>query len=261
MLFISIAAWLLVAHPSHHVASLPATQPFAIDYGWIPQQRKYLVSYTKKLQRYRVVVLGSGDENLKNGEVPSIRYLQKALPTTKWYGYISIGVIYGEPDYSYAAIKKRIHEWKALRVQGILLDCAGPSYGTSDARRLWAMNAVHQAGMHVLMNAFTVSALFALHPHKGDAWLAENWVISDGKPTGNQGQDWSVIPKMKQKGWQVWATVTGANFPTNPANIKKWALDTITKIHPAMLSVSGPNYASVSNRLVPAQQLGLSENG
>ena len=107
------------------------------------------------LQGYRLVILGSGDENPKNGEIPSIRELQTMLPTTKWYGYISIGINHGESDYSYLAIEKRIQEWKQLHVNGMLLDCAGPSYGTSEARRAWAMNAVHLAGMHVLMNAFT----------------------------------------------------------------------------------------------------------
>ena len=264
MLFISIAAWLLITHHSNLVSSVPVTpsgQPFAIDYGWLPQQQKHLNSYAKSLQGYRVVVLGSGDENPKNEEIPSIRYLQKALPMTKWYGYISIGVTQGEPDYSYSAIEKWIQEWKALHVQGILLDCAGPSYGTNEARRVWAMNAVHRAGITVLMNAFNPSALFALHPHKGDAWLAENWVISNGKPTGNQGQEWWAIPKMKQRGWQIWATATGATFPTNQAAIRDWAIQTIAKIHSVMLSVSGPNYASVSNRIVPAVELGLSENG
>ncbi len=151
-----LATLLPSSHPVHQTSSHTLSlQAFAIDYGWIPQQHNQLVAYAKLLQGYRLVILGSGDENPKNGEIPSIRELQTMLPTTKWYGYISIGINHGESDYSYLAIEKRIQEWKQLHVNGMLLDCAGPSYGTSEARRAWAMNAVHLAGMHVLMNAFT----------------------------------------------------------------------------------------------------------
>ena len=262
MIGLSLATLLLFSHPSQRTASHSvALQPFAIDYGWIPRQHHHLVAYAKLLNGYRVVVLGSGDENLKNGEIPSIRELQKMLPTTKWYGYISIGVNHGEPNYSYSGIEKRIQEWKQLHVNGILLDCAGPSYGTSQARRAWAMNAVHLAGMHIVMNAFTPSVLFSLKPLQGDAWLAENWVISNGKPTGSQGQEWWALSKMKQRGWQVWATATGASFPTNKKDIRDWVVETDKKIHPAMISISGPNYASVTNRLVPASELELRKEG
>lgn len=254
---LSLVTWLLNSHPPQRTASYSvAPQPFVVYYGWIPQQYKRLVYFEKWLKGYRVVVLGDGDENPKNGEVSAIRELQRMLPGIQWYGYISIGVNHGEPDYSYLEIEKRIQEWKQLQVKGILLDCAGPSYGTTEARRAWAMNAVHLAGMHVVMNAFTPSALFSLKPKLGDAWLAENWVISNGKPTGNQGQEWWAISKMKQRGWQVWATATGASFPTNKKYISDWVLATDRKIHPDMISISGQNYGSVSNRVVPVGDLG-----
>ncbi len=144
MIALNLATLLLFSHPSHQTSSHTLSlQAFAIDYGWIPQQHNQLVAYAKLLQGYRLVILGSGDENPKNVEIPSIRELQTMLPTTV------------NPIIPNSAIEKRIQEWKQLHVNGMLLDCAGPSYGTSEARRAWAMNAVHLAGMHVLMNAFT----------------------------------------------------------------------------------------------------------
>ena len=83
MIALNLATLLLFSHPSHQTSSHTLSlQAFAIDYGWIPQQHNQLVAYAKLLQGYRLVILGSGDENPKNVEIPSIRELQTMLPTT-----------------------------------------------------------------------------------------------------------------------------------------------------------------------------------
>ncbi|PWI54884.1 hypothetical protein [Sulfoacidibacillus thermotolerans] len=227
-------------------------KPFLIYYGWIPENQHRLLKFSRTIQGYSAVVLGSGDEWSQNNEIHSIQKLESWLPQIRWYGYISIGVTNGEPHHTDEQIEREIVLWKKLHVSGILLDCAGPSYGVDAARRTFALNEVHRAKLHALVNVYTPSVLLSLHPMKGDAWLAENWVISNGRSGINPEQEWWAIPKIKQHGWGIWMTATGTHAPQNRNTVRQWVYDTTKKVKGTMIAIAGENYSSQSNWVVPA---------
>ncbi|MHB1956663.1 MAG: hypothetical protein ACYCOU_23270, partial [Sulfobacillus sp.] len=57
---------------------------------------------------------------------------------------------------------------------------------------------------------------------------------------------------LKKRGIPIWMTATGAKAPVSESEIKPWILSTLARVGGAAMAVSGPNYSSTSNAVVPA---------
>lgn len=239
----------------------PPPMPFCLYYGWIPHTPAAYTALAQRLQGYPVVVLGSGDEWAASGdEGPTHRLIQQ-LRSTQFYGYVDIGVTNGQPDHSLATIQRAVRQWARLGIRGVLLDCAGPSYGVSLARLRASVAAVHANHLRVLINAFTPAVALHADLRPGDAWLAENWVIQDGQPVNAtaQGENRAILPVLRAHHIAIWMTATD-NRPPTAAWVHDWAAQTIDQLHGQAIAVAGPHYSSVSNAVVPAAWVRAAES-
>lgn len=231
---------------------LPQVQPFLIYYGWIPHQPAAFRRFAASVEGYPVVVLGSGDEWPTSGdEGPTIALIQQ-FPRTTFYGYVDIGMADGQPHHPPRVLQADFYQWHRIGARGVLLDCAGPDYGVSPARLRWAVQAAHQAGLRVLVNAFEPRVVLSAGLQSGDAWLAENWVVADGVPDATtQGFDWSALSALKARGIAIWMTATDRQPPSR-AWVTQWVLATVHAVGGQAIAVAGPDYSSQSNAVVPA---------
>ncbi len=204
------------------------------------------------MRGYPVIVLGSGVELPAHGESSACRRLLRDLPRVDWYGYVNIGVTGGQPDHAPAFIRAELKAWRRLGAKGVLLDCAGPSYGVAPPRLRWSVAAAHALSLHVLLNAFTPGVALRAGLTKGDAWLAENWAVSGGRSVPPTQETVPALALLKKRGIPIWMTATGAKAPVSESEIKPWILSTLARVGGAAMAVSGPNYSSTSNAVVPA---------
>ena len=225
--------------------------PFLIYYGWIPRQSTPLQHLADRMRSYPVIVLGSGVELPADHEVSACRRLLSDLPQATWYGYVDIGVTGGQPSHTLPTIKAELKAWRRLGAKGVLIDCAGPSYGVTPGRLRWAVTAAHALSLRVLVNAFTPTVALHAGLTRGDAWLAENWAVSSGKSVPSSQEAVPALALLKKKGIPIWMTATGSKAPLSESEIKPWILATMFRVGGVAMAVSGPHYSSESNSVVP----------
>ena len=235
-----------------HAAARTVIKPFLIYYGWVPHQPAALRRLADRMRGYPAVVLGSGAELPANHELTACRRLLFDLPQVIWYGYIDIGVTGGQPDHTLSAIKSELKAWRRLGVKGVLLDCAGPSYGVTPGRLRWAVAVAHSLALRILVNAFTPTVALSAGLTRGDAWLAENWAVSSGKSVLPSQEAVPELALLKKRGIPIWMTATGSKAPLSESEIKPWILSTVSRVGGVAMAVSGPRYSSESNSLIPA---------
>lgn len=235
-----------------HAATGIIINPFLIYYGWIPRRTATLQNLANRMRGYPVVVLGSGDELPVNHELSACRRLMFDLPHVVWYGYVDIGVTGGQPRHTLPSIKAELKAWRRLGVKGVLVDCAGPSYGVTPSRLRWTVTVAHRLSLRVLVNAFTPSVALYAKLARGDAWLAENWAISNDKTVPASQEDVSALALLRKRGIPIWMTATGSKAPLSESEIKPWIPSTVSRVGGIAMAVSGPHYSSVSNSIVPA---------
>jgi len=83
-----------------------------------------------------------------------------AANATKFYGYVDLGVT--TQNLSITEIRRRVNEWDAMGVTGVLLDDFGYDFGVSRARQNDAVNYVHSRGLVVIANGFFVDDLYGI---------------------------------------------------------------------------------------------------
>lgn len=138
-----------------------------------------------------------------------------------------------------------------MGVKGGLLDCAGPDYGVRRARVALAVSQAHRLGLHVLVNSLYPRAALGVGLWPGDAWLAENWIVTTGRPNRDQsGVDWHGLSLLKRYGIAVWMTATASSPPMRRWVIY-WASQTAHRIGGSHIAVAGPRYSSHTNFAVP----------
>lgn len=228
-------------------------KPFLIFYGWIPTSPAARRELAGEMAGYPVVVLGSGLEWSRNPDHGAALSLIHGVRGTRFIGYVDIGMTRGQPRHSLAAVRKALTGWRAMGVQGILLDCAGPDYGVSSNRLRAAVAWAHRQHLSVLVNAFDPRAVLNVGLRSGDGWLAENWVISAGVPdAATQGFSWTSLTLLRKRGITVWMTATDSRSPGEKW-VRQWVPKTVNRIQGSWIAVAGPQYSAVSNAVVPAE--------
>jgi hypothetical protein len=225
-------------------------QPFLIYYGWFSQNSTVLAQQARAMEKYSVVVIGSGLENAVNPDFNAARTVIGEDSATAFYGYISIGKASGLPNYSRAAIAQRAKEWAAIGVKGILLDDAGPDFGVSQGRLQSVISMVHALHLHVIVNSWDPAAVIDVGLAPGDGYLAENWAIAAGK-VSTPPVEARALAEIKQQHIAVYMTATNAQAPTTPQAVIHDARATLSLVEGNYMAVAGPNYSSTSNRIVP----------
>lgn len=229
----------------------PAVTPFLIYYGWIPQTRSHEDQWIRKVSGYRIIVLGGGDEWIASGDKVACAHVIKALPHTTFYGYVDIGVTDHQPDHTLTVIGRDLRAWKKLGVQGVLLDCAGASYGVSQSRLRTAVGLAHDQDLKVLLNSWNPQTALVAGLRRNDGWLAENWVIDQGRvvnPSSSQ-ENLTMLPRLRAKHIAIWMTATDSAAPS-PTWAQNWAWVTVSRIHGQYIAVAGPDYSSHSNKVL-----------
>jgi hypothetical protein len=232
-------------------APIARVSPFLIYYGWIPHAQAPFARLAAVVAAYPVVVLGSGDEWVRSGDLGPARALIRRDGTTRFYGYVDIGVTAGQPNHTLGYVAAALDAWHRLGARGVLLDCAGPDYGVDRARRRAAVALAHRLGLAVLLNAFSPLAALGVGLGPSDAWLAENWAVADGRPVGAGAVDLAGLRLVRAAGIAIWMTATGRR-PPGRSEVVAWVRATIARVGGTQIAVAGPNYSSVTNRVVPA---------
>lgn len=234
----------------------PVVHPFLIYYGWIPKNHERLVRLKNKMSGYPIIVLGSGDEWRSSGDLAPTRWLISAMSHTVFYGYVDIGVTGSQPDHQLGYIQRSLVAWHNIGALGVLLDCAGPDYGVSPMRLREVVALAHHDHLKVLVNSWNPGAVLGVGLRPGDGWLAENWVIAAGKPINAvvEGENVSAVPELKRHHITIWMTATDSTVPS-AAWVTRWARETVSSVDGSYLAVSGPQYSSRSNHVIPANWL------
>ncbi|MCL4319240.1 MAG: hypothetical protein M1596_05065 [Firmicutes bacterium] len=230
--------------------------PFLIYYGWIPKNPEHLAQLRGKMSGYSIIVLGSGDERQSSGDLMPTRRLVSSMPHTIFYGYVDIGVTGNQPDHQLGYVERALVAWHHIGARGVLLDCAGPDYGVSPMRLQKIVALAHRGHLKVLVNSWNPSAVLEAGLRAGDAWLAENWVIAAGKPINAavQGENVAALPELRRHHIAIWMTATDSTVPS-AAWVTRWAPKTASLLAGSYLAVSGSQYSSRSNTVIPVSWL------
>lgn len=229
-----------------------AAAPLLIFYGWIPGTKAAFTRMAARMAGYPVVVLGSGDEWPSPGSDRSeAMRMIRTDRSTRYYGYVDLGVTGGQPDHPIGDIARALRAWRRMGAKGVLLDCAGPDYGVSRSRLRAAVSLGHQDGLRLLVNAWDPQAVIGAGLRRSDAWLAENWVMADGRVVPRDAADWGALPRVRALGVQIWMTATDA-APPSRRWVDTWVPRTVAAVGGSAVAVSGPDYSSQSNAIAPA---------
>lgn len=237
------------------------TRPFAIYYGWpssINGAHGKVHKAIAALSGYGVVVFGDG--NVMPGadaHAPAIIAGATAEGDTP-YGYVSIGVTDGEPNYSLATIQEYLNRWHAMGAHGMFLDCAGADYGVSRARFDAVVTAAHALGMNVIANAWNPDDVLAgsttMGP--GDAYLGENDVLSDGQflsATDYAPKLAKMAAYKKALGISLYETGTTTSF-TNAPHLSAQVQQILAPYGIDSFQLTDPLYSSGNNLLIAPGQ-------
>lgn len=175
-----------ISSPGGSSSTVGASRPLAIYYGWpsdVNGAKGNVQKAVAAFAGYGIVVFGDG--NVMPGGDTNAKAILAGVTAEGGtpYGYVTVGVTDGEPNYSVAAIEGYINAWHALGAHGMFLDCAGADYGVSRARFDTVVTYAHSLGMMVMANAWNpadvLSGPTTMGP--GDSYLGENDVLNDGK--------------------------------------------------------------------------------
>lgn len=167
-------------------ANSSPVRPFAIYYGWpsyVNGAHGDIAKAVAAFDGYGVIVFGDDTATPEGDPATAPIMAGVAARGGEPYGYITLGVIDGEPNHSMEELRDRLDIWCRLGVQGMLLDCAGADYGVSRARFDAVVKYAHLLGLRVLANAWNPDDVLARSRTMGpgDSYLGENDVLSDGQ--------------------------------------------------------------------------------
>lgn len=167
-------------------AEASQVRPFAIYYGWpsyVNGAHGDVDKAVAAFDGYGIIVFGDDTATQEGDPLSAPIMAGLAARGGEPYGYITLGVIDGEPNHSMEELRGRLDVWQRLGVQGMLLDCAGADYGVSRARFDEVVRYSHSLGLRVLANAWNPDDVLARSATMGpgDGYLGENDVLSDGQ--------------------------------------------------------------------------------
>lgn len=227
-------------------------KPFLIYYGGLPVHKSHLRQFVHRIDGYSVVVLGTGLDH--PAAMRAIIQLEKKNhKSTRFYGYISIGVTHGGGNKSYNEVKRGLESWKKGGAYGILFDTAGPDFGVTKTRLRTMVQIAHSEGLSVLINSWYPEAVLGVGLTKFDGYLAENWYMSDGRirstPPGA-----SYIRQVRRSGIPVYMTATGATTITSlhQPTLQNWILGTHRIARGQYIAISDENYSADTDYILPS---------
>ncbi len=171
-----------------------------IYYGWpsAVNQTFSISGAAGVFGQYDIVVLGDGLQNGPGTSSPHPDHfntrgiVNHALTSgTDFYGYIDLGVT--TQNLPLAEIYRRVDAWKAMGLEGVLLDDFGYDFGVTRARQNAAVEYAHQQGMRVIANGWRPEDVFSTAVHANnplglapalgasDYYLSESHQIIVGK--------------------------------------------------------------------------------
>lgn len=145
------------------------------------------------------MVLGDGLQDARHPNHEATRELIAATPSTRFYGYIDLGVHsphHPVQNLDMAEVQRRTALWKSLGTRGILLDDYGYDFATTRQRQVEAVQAVHDQGLKVIANSWDPRHALDGEPGpanpkglpsplgRGDFYLYESYLVSNGDWTG-----------------------------------------------------------------------------
>ncbi|WP_088253026.1 hypothetical protein [Fimbriiglobus ruber] len=156
---------------------------------------------------YNYVVLGGGLEEPTHGDHLKARAIILTAKDTKFFGYIPLGNRAGKDKcLAMKEIRARAQGWSAMGVKGVLLDEFGFDYGVTRERQNDAVDAVHNAKLRVIANAWDPDHVLLPDPggikpslkKDSDIYLWESYRFNEGKPVGLN--DWTAKAKKIELG-------------------------------------------------------------
>ncbi len=238
--------------------SVTSTAPFAIYYGWPSEVNGANYDLTKAVAAFagfRVVVFGEGNVtsggDTNAGTIMAGVAKQGGAP----YGYVTIGVSDGEPNYSLTTIHTMLDSWKRLGARGVLFDCAGYDYGVSRTRFVDVVSYAHSLGLKVLTNAWNPDDVLsgATPLGVGDGYLGENDVYSGGQwqAASTYQPKLAKMAAYKQSlGITLYETATSPQ-PAAAGDVVAQILQALAPYHIDYFQLTDPNYSADSNVLTP----------
>ena len=173
---------------------------------------------------------------------------------TAVFGYVDLG---RSQQLSMEEISTRVMRWKAMGAAGIFYDEAGSDFGVDRARQNAAVDATHQAGLRVVLNAFNPDDVFATNDaggrprlRPGDAYLLESFAVRNGVAEDPRG--WNDRLARAKRGAQatgagIWATTTGAGPYTPDLMVHAWRAAVQAGLD--AFSWGEPSFSSADSRL------------
>jgi|GEM_PF-2221289 len=226
----------------------PLPKPFLIYYGGFPNDGSSALasSVARRFHGYPLIVFGDA---LAFPHFAS--KVMHRLPHTTFYGYTDVGHV------TYAETLASLQGWRVLGMEGVLLDDVGTGLSTSTRRLQRVIDAAHEMGLAVLLNAWDPKDLLPLSlTPGGDGLLCENWVFSDGAWHGYRGPSvYGPLVTLERRGVTVFMIVTAGRAPVLAGAIAPGVIATILTEAGSYVSVSGPNYSADSNAVFPSGEL------
>ena len=235
--------------------------PLAIFYGWpslVNGSAGDVERAARHFRSFEAAVLGEATPT-PAGDPRAADVVARLRGCCRVYGYVSLGRGPGQPGWSCAELRVRLAGWARWGAAGTLLDCAGRDFGVSPQRLAWAVDAAHELGLSVVVNAWDPLDLPASggHLQPGDGYLAENDVLRRGtlRPPDAYRDRLARVERCRQAlGVAIWATGTTAPpaAPTYRADVvgrvvRAW-LDAGAR-PPDLLALADPLYGASDNRM------------
>ncbi len=173
---------------------IPLVPPakLAIYYGWPSVVNGAGGDVNRAAAAFRdfnLVVFGDGLEHPSHGDHARTRQIvgQVIAAGVEVYGYVDMGVT--TQNLPLATAQQYVDEWQAMGVTGIFWDDAGYDYGVDRPRQNALVDYTHARGLRAFVNAWNpadvlgASSQGAPRLGAGDVYLAEAWLVSDGRYT------------------------------------------------------------------------------
>ena len=242
-----------------------------IYYGWpsaIDGANGDVAAASRSFEPFDWIVLGDGLQDPKHGDHAKTKQIIATIGRSprKVFGYVPIGR--KGPNLSVEEIRRRVLAWKAIGARGVLLDEFGYDFDVTRQRQNDAVQAVHDAGLTVLANAWNPDDAWssAVHPRGNpdgvatrlaarDAYLLESFVIMNGQ--------WDVARRWLDKARQVQAlqqripfsavsvSTSDSDAPPDPAKLRSAWLAAAAFEHQAY-GWSALNYGAGNSRSAPS---------
>jgi hypothetical protein len=275
------------------ISNVSAPARLAIYYGYpslVNLSRGNVDMAAHAFSAYDVVVLGDGlefadrkpgrypegdpEEHQKTSEI--IAEVRKRNPTTRFYGYVSLGEIPWPKGQQTALspreLEERIQLWKQMAVSGIFFDEAGYDFPVvTRERQNLVVRISHQLGLSVFMNAYFVEHLFSLDnnpPYASgseknpkrlaplldarDLFLLESFQVKSGtyeKAEAAEGRLTQALAYRRRYGTHIFATTTTTQEQPFSAEKFNYAWWTARLYDLDGFGWGEPNFAALNNSL------------